>query len=98
MQAESWPAINPERIRGQAPDCISQIYRTIFLLPCRNHWTFAISGIFSRLPRREALAARLTGSEFRNRVFRSKCGIWKRVFECLCSSAVENGSCLLHAV
>src|SRR6266404_9637192 len=98
MQAEFSPAINPGRFRGQAPDCISQVRRTIFLFPCRSHWTFATSGIFSRSPKREALAALLTGSEFPNRVFRSKCGIWKRVFASLCSSAVADGFCSLHEV
>src|SRR5262249_5317654 len=85
-------------VRNQAPDCNSQVCRTIFLFRCRNRWTFAISGIFSRSPRREALAERLTGSEFRNRVFRSKCGIWKLVFAFLYSSAVGNGFCSLHEV
>src|SRR6266508_2688727 len=98
MEAEFALVINPGRFRGQAPDCISQVSRTIFLLACQSRWTFAISGIFSRWPRQEALAARLTGSEFRNRVFRSKCGIWKRVFGCRCSSAVGNGFCSLHEV
>ena len=67
--------------RRQAPDCIWRAHRTIFSLPCRSPWTFATSAIFSRSPKREVLAARLTGSEFRNRVFRNKCGIWKPVFE-----------------
>jgi hypothetical protein len=84
--------------RDQALDCILQDRRTILLLACRSRWTFAISGIFSRSLRREALAARLTGSEFRNPVFRSKCGIWKQVFACLCSSAVENEFCSLNEV
>src|SRR5947207_4992175 len=96
MQTEPWPAINPERIRGQAFDCILQIGQTILLLVCRSLWIFAISGIFSRLPRREGLAARLTDWEFRNRVFRSKCGIWKPIFAFLCSTAGGNGVCSLH--
>src|SRR3954464_15331980 len=98
MQAEPWPAINSERIRGQAPDCILQVGRTILLLACRSLWTLATSGIFSPSPKPAALAAQLTGEEFRNRVFRSKCAIWKWVFVCLCSSAVGNGFCSLHAV
>src|SRR6516225_3092965 len=98
MQADSLLAIKCEGIRDQAPDCIWHPHRTIFVLLCRSHWTFAISGIFSPWLRREALAVRPTGSEFRNRTFRSKCGIWKLVFACLCFSVVENGSCLLHAV
>src|SRR4029077_6648519 len=47
------------------------------LFPCRSLWTFATFAIFSRSPKREASAARLTGSEFRNRASRSKCEIWK---------------------
>src|SRR5215831_17218292 len=85
-------------VPNQAPDCLLEVRRTIFLLACRSHWIFGISAIFSRLLKREALAARLTGLEFRNRVFRSKCGIWKPVFACLCSSVVANGSCSLPEV
>src|SRR5262245_42636747 len=85
-------------VRNQAPDCISEVRRTIFLFSCRSLWTFATFVIFLRWPKRGALAARLTGLEFRNRVYRSKCGIWRRVFACLCFSAAANGFCLLRGV
>src|SRR6266550_998724 len=83
---------------NQALDCIWPARRTISLFPCRSLSRSATFAIFLPLPRREASAARLTGSEFPNRVFRSKCGIWKRVFGCLCFSDVESGFCLLHVV
>src|SRR6266480_7126712 len=48
----------------QALDCIWPARRTIFLFPCRNLWISATFAIFLPLPRREALALRMTGSEF----------------------------------
>src|SRR4029450_1626079 len=49
---------------NQALDCIWPARRTIFLFPCRNLWISATCVIFSQSPKLEALAVRLTGSEF----------------------------------
>src|SRR4029077_9381068 len=92
------PQSTPNAFGVKLLDCIWQAGRTIFFFPCRSLWTFATSAIFSRLPKREVLAGPRTGSAFPNRVFRSKCGIWKPVFACLCFSAEEGGFCLLHGV
>src|SRR5947207_6228221 len=78
---------------NQAPDCIWPAGRTIFLFPCRSFWISATCAIFSLWPKLEALAARLTGSEFPSRVFLNRCEIWRLVFACLCFSAVEGGFC-----
>src|SRR5438034_11761034 len=68
------------------------------LFRCRTLWISAIYAIFSRSPKLEALAVRLTGSEFLSRVFLNRCEIWRRVFACLCFSAVGNGFCLRREV
>src|SRR5437773_9903076 len=91
MEAEP-PPLN------QAPDCIWPARQTIFLFRCRTLWISAIYAIFSQSPKLEALAVRLTGSEFLSRVFLNRCEIWRRVFACLCFSAVENGFCLRREV
>src|SRR6266481_8413753 len=78
---------------NQAPDCIWPVRRTIFLFQCRSLWISATCAIFSQLPKLATLAVRLTGSEFPSRVFLNRCEIWRRVFVCLCFSAVESGFC-----
>src|SRR6266487_1247497 len=83
---------------NQAPRCIWPSPPDNIPFPCRSLWISATCAIFSRLPKRGASAGRRIGWEFRNRVFRSKCGIWKQVFACLFFSAVGNGFCLLHGV
>src|SRR5262249_13818937 len=103
MKAEFWASINPECFRGpntfvQLSDCISRSRRTIFLLACRSLWTFVIFATFWRLLKQEASAAQLIDSEFRNRVFRSKCGIWKQAFGWLCFSAGGSEFCSRRAV
>src|SRR6266513_2140261 len=98
MEAESCRAINPERFRGQAPDCIWPASRTIFLFPCRSLWISATCAIFLQSPKLEALAVRRTGSEFLSRVFLNRCEIWRRIFGCLCFSAEESEFCLPREV
>src|SRR5215468_5433932 len=98
MKAESLSLDNPDSLSradayGQAPDCISQARRTIFFLACRSHWTFVIFATSWRLLKQEASAGRLIGLEFRNRVFHSKCGIWKQAFEWFCFSAGGSEFC-----
>src|SRR6266478_3701583 len=83
---------------NQAPDCIWPASRTIFLFPCRSLWISATCAIFSQSPKLEALAVRLTGSEFPSRVFLNRCEIWRRIFECLCFSVVASGFCLRREV
>src|SRR5437660_12010242 len=108
MEAESSPVINPnsEGVR-HGERALSRVKLLIAfaepaeqycLFPCRSLWIFVTFAIFSQLPKREALAARLTGSEFRNRAFRSKCEVWKRVFGCLCFSVAGSGFCLPRGV
>src|SRR5213596_1121024 len=83
---------------NQALDCIWPDRRTIFLSPCRSLWISATCAIFSQSPKLEALAVRLTGSEFPSRVFLNRCEIWRRIFECLCFSVVASGFCLRRKV
>src|SRR6266849_1378560 len=83
---------------NQAPDCIWPARQTIFLFPCRSLWISATCAIFSQSPKLVASAARLTGSEFPNRVFLNRCEIWRRIFAYLFFSAVENGFCLRREV
>src|SRR6266853_5477188 len=78
---------------NQALDCIGLARRTIFLSPCRSLWISATCAIFSQSPELEALAVRLTDSEFPSRVFLNRCESWRRIFACLCFSAVESGFC-----
>src|SRR6266496_5637360 len=83
---------------NQAPDCIWPARRTIFLFPCRSLWISDTCAIFSQSPKLEALAERPIDSEFPSRVFLNRCEIWRRVFACLCFSAVESGFCLPREV
>src|SRR5947199_8372577 len=105
MEAECQPEINFSRAR-KAFRVVGVELLIAFtgpaeqycLFPCRSLWTFATFAIFSRSLKPEVLAGRLTALEFRNRAFRNKCGIWKRVFGWLCFSAAGSGFRLPRSV
>jgi hypothetical protein len=103
MKAEASPSINPECFREQTrkvkpPIAFGRRAEQYSFLACPSLWTFVIFAIFWRLRKLEASAAQLIGSEFRNRVFHSKCGIWKQAFEWLCFSAGGSEFCSRRAV
>src|SRR5438874_5824762 len=59
-------------------DCICLARRTIFLFQCRSLWISFTCAIFSLSPKLDALAVRLTVSEFRSCVFLNRCELWSR--------------------
>jgi len=88
MEAKSWQAIKPEAFGVKLLIAFGKHADNI-PFPCRSLWTSATSAYFLAVAEAGNFSRAATGSEFRSGVFRSKCGIWKRLFAYLCSASRE---------